>query len=843
MRKNLLFVIAFLMLALLFAPAFAWYYNDIPTPTNPSLPPHDQKFETFGPRCDRILIQLFSTAEQEWESLLATPQLIDMTDWPLTQEYYDKLKVVPEINRTNLVSSGGEFGIRCLDINQNPNRYAGAPPDPDYPNPVANLNDTDPSNDYNPTSDLNFRKAILSCIDRDHYIANIIGTLSGVDLWCCLPPATGAAYYNDTYMKTMYPFSLENARAWLNNATHGFKLVGAKETGWRYWDLDDDNVEDDNEYVNLKFVIRSDDTHRKLIGIHIADKLNEVGIRVNRMFLDISGARTQWMDNKDANLYTAGWSLGIEPDSIVLWMGDAGLYPGAGYYWHPGRCYNTAYANDAEFNVAAGIVEVAGSEQEAIDNMVICNRRAAEAAINGPLFCYSSVMANARKYCGTLPEESAYTGQYWRGTTCVIGYGIDSYFGFMNMKPTGTERPENSTIRYAFKTADIRSFNNIYAEWVWDNAVLDLTYDSLVASNPYSLTTRMPWMCSDYVVGSYIHPTLGNCTKVVFTLRPDMTWTDGTPITMNDVYFTLVEIKGLLKARGFANAWWYSAVKNILSFTQLDPYTFEILINVYSIWAFGLTGAGVRIMPKHIWEPICKTGDPTGIAPDPNMISSGPWRFREYKAAGYVDLVANKPGRTVTTSHTGSTPVTSPKGYFKYYPIEAIITTPAGLKFEKCDHTLTVTLKNNAEEPVRVNKNVTITFANGTKIDLVINNDVTIPGKGSYKEEWTFCWPWGKHWVEVSIHIKEPAWLECTMITVKIPFWVTIKEDIGGAMQDGVTAPDIRVEGKDIAVASKAFGTKPGDARWSAVADVTGDYRVEGKDIARLARTFGWRPT
>jgi hypothetical protein len=50
------------------------------------------------------------------------------------------------------------------------------------------------------------------------------------------------------------------------------------------------------------------------------------------------------------------------------------------------------------------------------------------------------------------------------------------------------------------------------------------------------------------------------------------------------------------------------------------------------------------------------------------MISSGPWRFRDYEYAGYVDLVANKPGRTVQTDRPGSTPVTSPYGYFRWYP-------------------------------------------------------------------------------------------------------------------------------------------------------------------------------
>jgi len=83
----------------------------------------------------------------------------------------------------------------------------------------------------------------------------------------------------------------------------------------------------------------------------------------------------------------------------------------------------------------------------------------------------------------------------------------------------------------------------------------------------------------------------------------------------------------------------------------------------------------VRLMPEHIWRPILTSGTPAqiqGATPDVNMITSGAWRFREYLgSATYVDLVANKPGRTVTTSWPGDVhgvPITSPKGFFRYYP-------------------------------------------------------------------------------------------------------------------------------------------------------------------------------
>jgi ABC-type transport system substrate-binding protein len=846
MRKNLLLVtgivIGFLMLAMLVTPAFAWYYNEGSTPTNPSVPPSDTNYEAFGPRCDRLLIKLYTTPEAEWDALMATPQEIDITDWPLTQARYDLLKVPPEINRTNLVSVGGEFGIRNLDLNCNPNPYLGAPQNPAYPNPEANLANADPSDDHNPTSDVNFRRAVISCIDRDYYVSTIIGPLSGVALWCALPPATGSQYYNATWFQTLLPYSLTNAAAFLTAG--GFKINPI--TSKIYWDINANDAEDPDEYVNLKFVIRSDDAIRLACGTDIANKLELLGIRVNRMTMDITGARAQWMAAKDAHLYTAGWSLGIYPDSIVLWQGDAGVGVGNSYYWHPGTCYDTGYANDLEFNVASHKVEIAGTYAEAEENMAICNRRMAEAALNGPMFVYSAVEAAARTYVGGTTGETAYVGSYWNGTVMVVGYGLDSYFGFLNMHPQDYERPADGTIRYGMKTADIRSFNSIYAEWVWDNNILSLTYDYVVDSNPYALAINMPSMCANYSVGSYIHPTLGNCTKVTYTLRPDMYWSDGEPITLKDVYFTLIELPKILKSRGYPNPWWQSAIKEILSFTQLDPYNYEVLIDVYSIWAFGLSGAGVRILPEHIWRTIATTGDPSLASPDPNMVSSGPWRIRDYVSSGYVELVANTPGRTVTTPFAGSTPTTNPYGYFRWSPIRKTVQiTPASWanKVDKGIYDITVKMFNELyDDTVTLDKTVTITYPNST-VEVIASDALSIASRATDTETFTRALPYGLTVVSVSYTITAPSWCAGVTGDPVVPFWVTIKEDIGGSTYLGVTAPDIKVDGKDISIASKAFGTKPGDARWSSVADVSGDYRVDGKDIGRLARMFGWRPT
>jgi len=65
------------------------------------------------------------------------------------------------------------------------------------------------------------------------------------------------------------------------------------------------------------------------------------------------------------------------------------------------------------------------------------------------------------------------------------------------------------------------------------------------------------------------------------------------------------------------------------------------------------------------------------------------------------------------------------------------------------------------------------------------------------------------------------------------PDWLnwTISEDVN---------LDLKVDGKDIALAALAFGTVPNGPRWNPNADINQDGKIDGKDIALVAMKFGW---
>ncbi|MCK4481951.1 hypothetical protein KAU55_01905 [Candidatus Bathyarchaeota archaeon] len=866
MRRKTFGILLFFILSLANAPTGrveAWTYNDGT--------PEDTKYERFGPRADRLLIKLYENDTEEWEALARGE--IDIADWPLSKLYYN-LFTSNETNPTtglpynetiNTVSYGSEPKLFILDLNNNPNQYIGYPPDPAYPNPAY----------PNPTSVKEMRQAIAYLVDRDQ-LDTIIGSGFYTPLYTVVPPYMGE--YSHPEIKTggllenlTYPYSRATAEAILDAG--GFPVNSS--TGWRFWDRNNDSMEQPDEYLELKFVIRNDDAHTLTFGNFIADELNAVKVRVNRIYGDISVA-IQVVIDKNFHLYIGAWGLRVDPDHLVLWHSS--------YYWHPGFCYNNAFVNDTELDEYVDGVVYANTLEEAKENAWAAQRRFAEIAASVTLWSYSGFKAINRHYTGgtamqpVSPDdgENQYRGQYWRGIVNkagysiarALGYGIDNFWSFLNMHPNNCERSDegNITARWGFKVSEIKMLNPVFAEYRWDWNILNLIYESLLRRNPYNMAEFIPWLAEDFEAGTYEHPVYGTCTKVKFTLRSDVTWHDGIPLTTADVYFTWVELDRILEARGIPSPWkmW---VPGMSDFKILDPYNFEMLFDYESIWLLNLISSRV-ILPKHIWKPILETApvdEITGFAPDSNMIGSGPWRFREHIEDSHVLLVANKPGSTVQTNLSGSTPTTSPEGYHRYHPVTVKArvdgSTKAKIDYYNESHTIDYEIQNLHNESITININVT--YPNGTTH---IETGVIIPAM----ENWTNSWIGDLQYMKttsIAINITSPkefegiySWSHLyygTLITHRVYFgWIGYYElgpDIAGSTfyddiglpdypyKSQLPTPDIKVDIKDIALVAKAFGSYPGHERWGrGIGDINNDYQIDIRDIAWFAKRYGW---
>ncbi|MGD0029371.1 MAG: ABC transporter substrate-binding protein [Candidatus Bathyarchaeia archaeon] len=887
--------------------------------------------EYFGPRANRIVIPLYADQISEYTAGLEAGK-IDLTDWPLDDVHYAAYTTAPLNNSIAVFKYGPEFGMREFDMDVNNNTYL------DYPGPLITLNPRMKASDNfvtgNPFAELSLRQAVAYVTDRNDYVTHI-GPNTNIAVYTML--GANSLGLSPWGKYTDFDITPGGARA---DLTYAFSLASATAVlnGAGVWGV----VGGFRGYKGHPFTIdiyaRIDDPYRDYAGTRLGIQLTALGFNVVVHHVDINAARAQVMASKDFSIYTGGWSLSSTPDFIYLWN-----YPLA--YYHPGRPPNYGGINDATYNTDSYNVMVANTQADAEFYSIDAQIEMASQVLMIPLWIAAGGKAVSRTYTGgnngvaTSPDDgqNAYRGKYWDGFAVIAGFGTDNGQSFLNMHPDGYDWGSgNMTIFYGFKTTQLNQMNPVYTEFLWDNTVIDVCgYDSLVTRNPLNLAEFDNWAAKNFVATTYNNPVLGTCTKVVYTLRNDYFFQDGQPVTAADAYFTFVELKNDLAARGLAPPWWVSNVLDILSFTELDPYNFEVLYDVKSMFAIGWAG-GNRILPEHIWKPIIVSGDPTTFAPDPNMIENGPWRLASYTSGSSVVLVANTPGSVNTCNMqgvTGAVPITSTQGYFRYLPIEVdpVVTSPSYLAYmthlpddsNGTAVTFTTTYMNLfADRDITVHSTVSV---NGTPVtiptpDWILGHNGVYGVSGTatgfdmhgifvggmldvswwiwdntFLNYYEYMWFVGNTTIQLTwntANIGTPLSSYTTyyvgihdtftfsgiaQLGANIPLntrhgfditWemFSIPQDIAGTnWYDAVTkvidpttmlpalsflaanpykaelaAPDGKVDGKDIATAAKAFGTVPGDTRWSTISDINHDYKVDGKDIAQIAKKFGY---
>jgi ABC-type transport system substrate-binding protein len=766
-------------------PAKAW----VVTPTY-----DDENFELYGPHVKGILMPIYSDEVAEWTDMLAGH--LDIEDWPLTKAYYDQFVSNPDFVVTNY---GGEAGYFILDINNNETLPDGSP---------------------NPCTVLEFRQALAYLVNRTYIIYDITKGF-GLPMWTPVPT------YMTTYVHpeikpggslealTYGGMTGDIAAAAQLLDTHGFPKG---PDGWRYWDRNHNGAKDPGEDLKLIFYARSDDISNRLpFADNYKIKLESEPIKIHVDYRP--NVRKVCSDSvmgaKNFHLYTGGWIF-IGPDPDYLYD----LYHST-MYWHPGKPPNYDNIHDSLLDEYLEHIKYATTYEEGTYYTMKAQERFAACAFSVPLWCSSGTKAYKK-----VPVEAS--GQEWRHLVNQQGFGVNSWWSTLNMITNTTVYPP-IYIHYGFKS-DVEKLNPVYAEWYWDWEVLGRIYDGGAARNPYSLGEWIPQLYEKWTAGVwYDSVAKQNKTKVTITLRPDIYWQDGTPLTINDVYYTLVEISKDLIAKDLPTPWWYPTVEMMKSVYIVNPYTIEILLDVQSVWAVGWVIGNV-VIPKHIWKPLVDASTPEnmvvyGAQPDPNVVGSGPFKFKEHTTGVRVVLDANP-------------------NYWQYTPIKVFVDIPG--KFDAGTRTFSVKISNLCKtDSMSIHK--TVTIDGSTVADIT----ATIAAGDVHTEDITYNFAYGKHTIQVTVDWNVPSVGSGTK-TYTLKVYTTIKEDIAGSTyyddtgfstykyKSELPTPDIKVDIKDVAGASKAFGTYPGHSYWNPVADINGDYKADIKDVAAISKKFGW---
>jgi peptide/nickel transport system substrate-binding protein len=139
-----------------------------------------------------------------------------------------------------------------------------------------------------------------------------------------------------------------------------------------------------------------------------------------------------------------------------------------------------------------------------------------------------------------------------------------------------------------------------------------------------------------------------------FRLRKNLRWSDGEPLTADDVVFTWDVIYNPKIVNPIRDSFTIGGKK--FKITKVDDLTIQVETPVvYAPFLAGF-GAGVAIIPKHILEESVTNGTfdsaySVNTKPE-EVVGSGPYRLKEYKAAQYTILERNPYFLEVDTNGT-----------------------------------------------------------------------------------------------------------------------------------------------------------------------------------------------
>jgi ABC-type transport system substrate-binding protein len=818
------------LICVLVSPSIAFVYPD---------GSQDNKFESFGPRVDKVVIKKYAGSDAELQALQNGE--IDITDSSLTKTWVDNFTSDPNIG---MLKYGGEACYYTINFNHNNNTYLGNPEDPVYPNPVY----------PNPMSEVALRQACSCLIDR---VTLCAGPAEGLYEPIYTPIPAYMVYWkhpeirlNGTLENLTYPYSVASAASVLDAG--GFPLGS---DGWRYWDMNRNGVKDAGEDFSLTCIPRLDSLRRGAKYMLYAG-FNDPAIHIHYWSVEAGNPRILLLE-KRYHLYFGGWIF-IGPNPDYLWD----LYNYDNYY-HPEDPPNYgAIGNyDPLLNQYSEGVKFATNEVDALANCLAFQEQFAATVCEIPLASFSAPKAYHKWYTGGNngvligDEEDKYRGQAWNQILNEKGVGENSLYTSLNAYPGNYFYGDgNMIMRYGWREADMpQTLNPFYYSWYWEGEIINRIYDTLGGRNPMNLgPAEVPGLAENWTVGEWVDPRDHQTkTKITVKIRPDVFWSDGHPFDLDDVIYTFITLPEQLP-----DPWWWCFYSPIEGYYRLDDYTVDILLKNRDIWMVGYIFNNI-VVPQHIWQPYIDTHTYAEFSGDfstqPNMLTgTGPFKFVEntqdnltmvrntlyYQTMDeavlrYERSSGNKFAEGITIA------ALTPSIQLRPLKIQSSWIFPASVR-------LTVPVTNlDVDDSCIIHEKAELLRHNGS-IQTLLDVDKSLASFQVDVESFdVYNLENGQHTIRVTVEVTGGVLYD--YVTANLPFelwqsilgpktvtknfWVTVLADID---ENGT------VDILDIVLIATNFGKSIGETGFKSEGDLNMDRTVDIFDIVNVAINFGW---
>ena len=188
---------------------------------------------------------------------------------------------------------------------------------------------------------------------------------------------------------------------------------------------------------------------------------------------------------------------------------------------------------------------------------------------------------------------------------------------------TGTGQKVTFTVGILHDIDSMNPFTGLVAEAY---EMYQLMYDSLDSTSPKDFSP-VAALASEQKVS-------GDGKTWTYTIRSDVKWSDGVPLTAKDVAYTFNRI---LKG-SYEKTNWGGYISNVTSVTSPNDTTVVMTTKVPSP---GMTHIPIPILPEHIWSKVSEKEVKT-YKNETNVVGSGPFVLAERQVGQFIRFTANK---------------------------------------------------------------------------------------------------------------------------------------------------------------------------------------------------------